>query len=848
MLQILNLFKVFKNESCNDVVALKDITLELPSKGMVFICGKSGSGKSSLLNIIAGIDKPTQGQVIFNGHNIFENKSFSLDTYKQDFVSFVFQDYNLLSDLSVYDNLKLVCKLSSRSSEKYLESIYSVLDKVGLSDVIYKKVNTLSGGEQQRVAIARALLKQSKILLCDEPTGSLDELNTSRIFDLLKQISDEMLVLVVTHAEDKAKEYADRLIEIKDGQIESIIENNASLNLNSVEDLKLKQSKQNVLNYQLESFKYGTKSLWKQNIVFSLILVLCISLTTMFACLFQYNTNDSIFNTIKQNNDTIVQLVKYKELFVDNEINPYYGVHVFDESSKEEDIGSLKTQIGKEANISRSYFFSKNIQDFTNFSINPNGYEKSFYPYSFRELLVIEDFSKLNVTLLSGKLPTEKDEILIYDYMADSMIHYGVFPNLESVLSTKFVDRTTGLSFNISGVIKSNYKDFINYDLANEGDNKFVSVYLATFQKVFASEYILEQLRLEDNFKSIYKATFSNNFENSYDFDVSYKQLIYLKPNELKNYETYLTSDDLDGQYGLLTMSQFKEVFYKIKGVQFNDSLDKDSKLTIIKEFLDNFSVILDESSYGYSIWSSVNSYDRIYIYGVIDDSNLTESQKLKQGIYWTGNFASLNNYNSLFRQFYLCLSNNWKENKAILEKLKLPQTKELSFYQNNPDYYNEGFTDNSPYTYLVYQANFYLNDVKTMSLVFIILLSVVTLIALLVFVFLLIRKLSYFTSLMKTYGVSNLTIIASFAIQTIFVSIISFLISVPIIYGLLNYVNNIFVKDLSSNLVVFSTDWLLVLYVGISLLFLTLFAVTFYVVKFYREDPAKLIKQFNRN
>jgi len=217
MLEVKNLKKTYKMKSTEPVYALKGINITLPDKGMVFILGKSGSGKSTLLNLLGGIDKPDEGEIVLDGKSSDGYKDKDWDEYRNKYVGFVFQEYNLLPEFSVKDNIGIALELQKKKAEE--DVIEDVLKKVELENVQKRKPMELSGGQRQRVAIARALVKDPKFILADEPTGALDENTGNAILTLLKESAKEKLVIVVSHDRDFAEKYGDRIIEIADGEI-----------------------------------------------------------------------------------------------------------------------------------------------------------------------------------------------------------------------------------------------------------------------------------------------------------------------------------------------------------------------------------------------------------------------------------------------------------------------------------------------------------------------------------------------------------------------------------------------------------------------------------------------------
>lgn len=216
MLKLKSIYKSYISSKKNRVDALTDINISFETKGLIFVLGASGSGKSTLLNLIGGLDTPTSGDIFINNEKIFSNNS-SLELYRNNYISFIFQDFNLLSNLTVYENISMV--YGENNPESVREKVQNILTKVNLSGYEERYPNELSGGEIQRVAIARALSNDSAIILADEPTGNLNKENGKNICEILKKISSNKLVIVVSHNEDLANEFADRIIKLEDGKI-----------------------------------------------------------------------------------------------------------------------------------------------------------------------------------------------------------------------------------------------------------------------------------------------------------------------------------------------------------------------------------------------------------------------------------------------------------------------------------------------------------------------------------------------------------------------------------------------------------------------------------------------------
>lgn len=232
MIKLIDINKYYSSQQ-GKFHALKNINLTFPDQGMVYIVGKSGSGKSTLLNVIGGIDKYDSGKLIIENTVIDDStNTVSTDTidtakfsradfnsYRNTYIGFIFQEFNVIKGLTVYENIALSLELQKKSVKENNDKILEIIKTVGLSGKEKRRINELSGGERQRVAIARALIKDPKVIIADEPTGNLDSKNRDIVMNILKELSKEKLVIIVTHDKHLSKRYGDREIKIKDGQI-----------------------------------------------------------------------------------------------------------------------------------------------------------------------------------------------------------------------------------------------------------------------------------------------------------------------------------------------------------------------------------------------------------------------------------------------------------------------------------------------------------------------------------------------------------------------------------------------------------------------------------------------------
>lgn len=256
MIKIEKLNKYYNKGKPNEIHVINDISLELPESGMVAIFGKSGCGKTTLLNVIGGLDSFGSGELTVDGINIGHNT----DVIRNKYIGYIFQNYNLNKAETCFDNVADALKLCGMTNEDEIRiRVMSALRNVGLENYHARTPDTLSGGQQQRIAIARAIVKNPKIILADEPTGNLDEANTVMVMDLLKEISKDHLVLLVTHEANLVDYYCDKVIELCDGNVVSVKDNDdangyTSKGKNDIYLGELNKSESNNENTEIEYY------------------------------------------------------------------------------------------------------------------------------------------------------------------------------------------------------------------------------------------------------------------------------------------------------------------------------------------------------------------------------------------------------------------------------------------------------------------------------------------------------------------------------------------------------------------------------------------------------------------
>lgn len=505
MIKIRNLTKIYKSKKSTDCIALNNVNITLPDSGMVFVIGKSGSGKSTLLNLIGSLDTLTSGTINIDGNNLEKLKSKYLDSYRSSYLTFIFQDYKLFENLTVKQNLEV--GLDINDSLDY-EVIKNALKRVGLEDYENRYPYELSGGQQQRVAIARALSRNSKLILADEPTGNLDYNTSKQILDILKEVSKEKLVVIVSHNLNDADIYADRIIELHDGKIisdkikrdnyknnfeinnEQIVlphyhnlDSNQTITMNnSIKEGKITKVIQNdngfidfeykekdINKIEFNSKKPKIKSLFKifkmfltKKVHTRLVMVLfSVLLFTVLSVLQSFILYEPNATSIDNNN----------EYFVLNKEDSLPFPHTL-RSTRLHSIEDFEyNDIVNIDNNTKIYKLNNSCLPIT--STTPNAaikisnqlYQYEYFYTKFTNGVLVCDETYLNnlsetnkVEVLCGNLYEKPYGIIITDYVADCMINYGLVGSYEDILGD-FYYRTVYKMGYINAIIKTDYKN-----------------------------------------------------------------------------------------------------------------------------------------------------------------------------------------------------------------------------------------------------------------------------------------------------------------------------------------------------------------------------------------------------
>lgn len=492
MLTLKNIKKIYEQ---GDEAVLDDINLTFNKNEFVSILGCSGAGKSTLLNIIGGLDDKTSGKLLINGKDIYKRDDLNLDYYRKNNVGFIFQNYNLIEHLTVYENVMLPLLLTNSKNKHKM--VLKILDKTGLKGKKNSKICDLSGGQKQRVAISRALINNPDIILADEPTGALDYKTGYEIINLIKKLSKNKLVIMVTHNKVLAKKYSSRIIYLDKGRV--ISDTNPSKEKNEYFSTKFKSgnlSIKNALLYSIKTIKAKRKSFLLTSLSSSIGLILVALIISVSnglkkeMNLYEKNVLSSLPIVIPNVKTKISDKSKipknklysydYKEENSINQINDDFVKYI--NKMKTKDLCDIK--------------YDRNLK----FNVLTEGYNL-LDNVEFIQMPSIK-YIKKNYTLLAGSLPKSKNELML---VADQKNR--IDKNILDAL--KFNG-----DVNVSDIFKKNMKLIFNDDFYIKKDNVYF---------------------INKNYESVYK--------NKNNIALKIVGIIRLNKDEVESYKNDLTNE-----------------------------------------------------------------------------------------------------------------------------------------------------------------------------------------------------------------------------------------------------------------------------------------------------------------
>jgi ABC-type lipoprotein export system ATPase subunit len=610
MIKIDNVSRLYPGET--PVRALDEVNLTFPEKGMIFIIGKSGSGKSTMLNILAGFDKPTMGDIVFNDRKLNELSYIELDYYRNSTIGFVFQDYCLVESFTAYQNIRMSYDYQNKRITK--KEMDKILASVGMEGYGKRLPKQLSAGQKQRIAIARALAKNPKVLLADEPTGNLDSKTTVQILDLLKEISKERLVIIVSHNKNDAIKYGDRIIELSNGKVKSDKYRNENFDnsykssdneitlpakgrlteeqINEINDkiksnngaIKLSRELDEFLDYpnlddsneEYESVK--TKMGWFNVLKYSwlffknhllsfalvIMIVTCLIVTLSISIQFANYDGNLQYQEIVEDKEFKSMIIRDKSLEEIEDNNLGDSLIELTDERKEEllsnyninsyDIYAYEMPITQQGLYYKKAEFGKgNVLSVNNLVVCDD---------NLINLLFADESG--NVKLLAGEIKADGDGIIISDYVADLLIlafrFYGM-PNYESIIKDE-THLTKYWGVKIDAIIDTNYKevhkaalDKVKEGVIDEVDEDFTNFYEDVCVRL-SHAYTINPNYYESYLKLYKSLTYNGQNIKAYKHDLKSAD----KNVEKKDIALYFNSDIKDDEI-ILDANIYNQLF-----------------------------------------------------------------------------------------------------------------------------------------------------------------------------------------------------------------------------------------------------------------------------------------------
>lgn len=463
MIKLVNVNKYYQSGQ-GKYHALRDINLTLPDKGMCFIVGKSGSGKSTLLNVIGGVDSYDSGELLIDNLSTKNFTRKDYNSYRNTYIGFIFQEFNVIKTLTVYDNIALSLSLLQKNIKEEHNKIMEIIERVGLKGKEHRRMNEISGGERQRVAVARALIKDPKVIIADEPTGNLDSKNRDVVMDLLKELAKERLVIIVTHDKNLSSKYADREIRIKDGTIVSDVTFNPEAEFESSSKLSIDpiQPKLSV------SFNLAWKSFLLHKVRFIFITILfTISLTFagIVINLFVANPSKEYSEYQRQYGSFVVDLsqnyttngISSNSAFFNHELNELEKAFKAVNNSSND----LKTY--------QSMVFNSPIDYHSE-------YTGDFYSREIKRVITFDSSEANSFKFVHEAYLNNAFTCYITDYLAQALIEHKYFnySNISQLLGERLTINGITTNLYIEKIIDTNYENFLG---ANMSDSKVYGAY-----------------------------------------------------------------------------------------------------------------------------------------------------------------------------------------------------------------------------------------------------------------------------------------------------------------------------------------------------------------------------------
>ena len=738
MIRFENVSKEYRSKKGGSTKALTDININLNNKGLIFIIGKSGSGKSTLLNILGGLDSKTSGKIYIDNKDIDSFKEKDFDSYRNTYIGFIFQDFNLLEEYNVFDNVMLSAKLQKKKVDK--EEILNLLNRLGLKGLEYRNINELSGGQKQRVGIARALIKNPKIILADEPTGNLDSISSKETFKLLKEISKEKLVVVVSHDLENANTYADKILELQDGKA---IRNDLTIkeqDNSTFTSVSAKLPFKECLHFAFTSLKSN-----KVKLFFTIILTM-ISLVFMGISVnsFLYDKGTFMAGVMRDNNEYIFDISKI-------EVEPAGASFPFDLTN--DDLNILKENINEELNPTYRLYNNNRLLTFTYGDYVEPDEDFDHVPMWFNYIELKDDRILGNI---KGKIPVNSNEIMVHKNVARYICKYGILDSTNNIYKPNSIDE----------LINSNKEIML-------GDNKVIITGIV--DNDLNDDYFIYVNGFVDN--AILNNDINTFLTDSYlsKKEITAKNIAIYNNNVqlITNTITKLNKDEI-----IISLDLFREL-----DNNFNNELNE----YLLNNSEDNYSSLINTFTNSYI--NTNNSFNNLYITfnGNLNSNSIKNDLKVV-GISLDNNNYVSNDYiteiestnSNKYNFSYRVYEDNYNELKNIINTYETNYNRSGVYYYLTLPHYDDLEQINAIYNFLAK----YINIITLVFVLFTILLFSN-------FIYISITYSKKQIGILRALGTNKNDIIKIFLYESIIVGIMSYIISIILWFISINLLNN---------------------------------------------------------
>lgn len=842
MIEIKKLNKIHHNRGGHDVHAIKDLDLTFDDTGITVIAGNSGNGKSTLLSIIGGLDTFDDGNVFVNGVDIHSFNNKQLDAYRSNYVGFIFQEYNLINNLTVADNIKLGRAFDGdKVSDEIVNSILKTVQLEGFNE---RMPAELSGGEKRRVSIARTLIASPEILLVDEPTSSLDKENTTLVWDIIKEFSKTHLVIAITHRDSVISKYADRVVTLKKGEIEKDERltkrrrKKASDQTNFDSNVPFEQRLKKGHLRSEYTFNFAFSYLKSKKLsTFFVVLLSCLSLLffSVFFILNSYNNAHALAGSISAAD------VPYVTYYNGTQSNPE-RITTTDKNTLEKDLGKV------------SHKLTDNLHYMTrvNYSVN---FGSGFYSSNNRNFTLTgfietrQDMSELQVgqtnsfgqNLLAGSYPSfdQPNKVVISDYFAELLLKYGVeledgtFETFSSAQQSNYdlvVNKTIKLNngtLTISGVYKTDYKPYVDSSMNFRGYNeaefeyKLENVYSVVHTVPgYITSYASQNTSLQNTLVSLLKGGNKLTYQNATitTFDTFKTTADYYFINNVDTYPT--TKTNLASNEILVSLETYNALVEEL-GYPTLTETDVTTKgfiylNTINGGYDTNLSLCISDSK--------GVSYD---IAGVFIES---QAQNYTKIVMTTSDYQNHALSQTVFGAYNLVI-NTTVGNDLLEESIVTLSNLGMTFVSPN-----SGEINNFNRTIEIVKAAFLVTSIFT---------AVYSLVLMYYFISQMIKDRKADIGILRAIGAGKLDVARIFIICSGILAISIFALTVVLTLIASAVANMVVVATLSLSISVFSSQFAMYIYLAILCLIVVIMGTAVPIVNYSKKAPNQLMKTF---